>query len=54
MKTPGNLTAPILTGMILGTTLALFTVLPISPTDVRTLGESIFGRSESQKVNLEK
>jgi hypothetical protein len=36
-----------LTLIILGTTLGLFITLPISPTDDRTLVESIFGRSEN-------
>jgi len=46
--------ANFLTLMILGSTLALFTVLPISTTDDRTLGESIFGRFEHLQERKEK
>jgi hypothetical protein len=40
--------------MLLGTTLVLFTVLPISQTNDSTLGESIFGRSEPHREKREK
>jgi len=44
----------LLPAMILWTTLVLFITLPISPTDDRTLVESIFGRLEHQKEKKEK
>lgn len=38
--------------MLLGTTLVLFIVLPISPTNDNTLGESIFGKNESLELQI--
>ena len=46
MRILGYTMMNLLSLLLLGTTLALFTVLPISPTNDNTLGESIFGRSE--------
>ena len=43
-----------LTLMIFATTMALFTVLPISQTDDRTLVESISGRLENLLERKEK
>ena len=50
IQIPGDIWAPILTGALLGTTTVLFIVLPISQTNDSTLGESIFGRRGSLKV----
>ena len=50
MKIPGNITAPILTGAVLGTTLGLFTVLPISPTGRSTSEGNTSGNVESLEV----
>jgi len=54
MRIHGDMMAKFLTLMILGTTLALFTVLPISTTDDRTLVESISGRLENLLERKEK
>jgi hypothetical protein len=54
MRTLGSIWAPLLTGVLLGTTLVLFMKLPISSTVDRTLEESIFGRSEHQKEKSER
>jgi len=54
MKTHGFIVRDLLLVTIFGTTTALFISLPISPTDERTLGESIFGRIENlQERNAE-
>jgi hypothetical protein len=54
MKTHGCIMKLLLPVMILGTTMVLFISLPISPTDERTLGESIFGVTENrQEKNAE-
>ena len=50
MKIPGNITGPILTGAVLGTTLGLFTVLPISPTGRSTSEGNTSGNVESLEV----
>lgn len=47
MKIPGYITAPLLTGAVLGATLGLFTVLPIGPTAKSTSEENTFGKNES-------
>ena len=52
MKIPGNITAPILTGAVLGTTLGLFTVLPTTSTVKNTSEESIFGKNESLELTV--
>jgi hypothetical protein len=53
-KTLGSLKVNPLPLILLVTTLALFTVLPISSTNENTLVESIFGRLENQKEKVEK
>ena len=53
VKVPGSIWAPILTGALLGTTMVLFTRLPIAPTTVRTSEESIFGKNESLEILVE-
>ena len=50
MRIPGYITAPLLTGAILGATLGLFTVLPISPTVKSTSEENISGKNESLEL----
>jgi hypothetical protein len=47
IQIPGSIWAPILTGALLGTTMALFTRLPVAPPTVRTSEESISGKNES-------
>jgi len=54
MKILGLTWNELLIAVMLGTTLALFTALPISSMNDNTLGESIFGRSEHQKERKEK
>ena len=50
MKIPGSIWSPLLVGVMLGITTVLFIELPISQTNDNTLGESIFGKRENQKV----
>jgi len=50
IQIPGSIAAVSLTAMILGTTMALFTVLPVRPPTVRTSEESISGRNESLEL----
>ena len=50
IQIPGDIMAASLTGVLLGITGVLFIVLPISPTNDSTLGESIFGRKGSLKA----
>jgi len=52
MKIPGHIWAPLLTGALLGTTLGLFTVLPIGPAGRNTSEESISGKNESLELSL--
>ena len=52
MKIPGYITAPLLTGAVLGATLGLFTVLPINPTGKNTSEENISGKNESLELSL--
>jgi len=52
MKTLGNIWAPLLTGALFGTFTVLCITLPISRTNDNTLGESIFGKSESLELDL--
>ena len=52
-QTLGDIWAPCLMGALLGTTGVLFIKLPISPTNDSTLGESIFGKRENQRVESE-
>ena len=49
-QTLGDIWAPCLMGVLLGTTGVLFISLPISRTNDSTLGESIFGKKENRKV----
>ena len=49
-RLPGNIWDPILTGALLGTTMVLFTRLPVAPPTVRTSEESISGKNESLQV----
>ena len=50
IRIPGSIVAASLTGTILGTTMVLFTVLPVAPPTVRTSEESISGKNESLEV----
>ena len=50
IRIPGSIVAASLTGAILGTTMVLFTVLPVAPPTVRTSEESISGKNESLQV----
>ena len=50
IKVPGSIVAPLLTGALLGTTMVLFTRLPVAPPTVRTSEESISGRNESLEL----
>jgi len=54
MKISGLMKGKILTLILLTSTLALSIVLPISPTDDRTLVESISGRLENHQERKEK
>ena len=49
---PGDIWAPALIGVMLGTFGALCITLPISRTNDSTLGESIFGKNESLELHL--
>ena len=53
MKTPGSIMASVLPAVILGTTLVLFILLPISPTNENTLVENIFGLTEDHQEKKE-
>ena len=50
IRIPGSIVAASLTGTILGTTMVVFTVLPVAPPTVRTSEESISGKNESLEV----
>lgn len=50
IQIPGPIVAPLLTGALLGTTMVLFTRLPIAPTTVRTLEENTSGKNESLEI----
>jgi len=50
IQIPGSIVAASLTGALLGTTMVLFTVLPVAPPTVRTSEESISGKNESLQV----
>ena len=52
IQIPGSIVAASLTGLILGTTMVLFTVLPVRPPRVNTSEESISGRNESLELLL--
>ena len=49
---PGSIVAASLTGVLLGTTMVLFTKLPVAPRTVPTLEENISGRNESLELVL--
>jgi len=49
---PGHITASLLTGALLGTTMVLFTRLPVAPPTVPTSAENISGKNESLEVIL--
>lgn len=51
-KTLGSIWAPLLVGSLLGTTMVLFTRLPMSPRGVHTLDENTFGKNESLDVRI--
>jgi len=53
IQIPGSIVAASLTGAILGTTMVLFTVLPVAPPTVRTSEESISGKNESLEILVE-
>jgi len=53
IKVPGSIAAPLLTGALLGTTMVLFTRLPVAPPTVRTSEESISGKNESLEILVE-
>jgi len=50
IQIPGSIVAASLTGAILGTTMVLFTVLPVAPPTVRTSEENTSGKNESLQV----
>jgi len=50
IKVPGSIVAPLLTGALLGTTMVLFTRLPVAPPTVRTSEENTSGKNESLQV----
>ena len=52
IQIPGSIVAASLTGAILGTTMVLFTVLPVAPPTVRTSEESISGKNESLDLQI--
>jgi hypothetical protein len=52
IQIPGSIVAASLTAMILGTTMALFTVLPVRPPRVNTSEESISGKNESLELQI--
>ena len=54
IRIPGSIVAASLTGTILGTTMVLFILLPISPTKENILVENTCGSLELQKVKKEK
>lgn len=52
IQIPGNIWAPLLTGTLLGTTMVLFTRLPVAPPTVRTSEENTFGKNESLELTI--
>ena len=50
IRIPGSIVAASLTGTILGTTMVLFTVLPVAPPTVRISEENTSGKNESLQV----
>ena len=53
IKVPGSIVAASLTGTILGTTMVLFTVLPVAPPTVRTSEENTSGKNESLEILIQ-
>ena len=47
---PGSIVGASLTGLLLGTTMVLFTKLPVAPRRASTLEENTFGKNESLEV----
>nr|BAR31268.1 hypothetical protein [uncultured Mediterranean phage uvMED]BAR31309.1 hypothetical protein [uncultured Mediterranean phage uvMED] len=47
---PGSIMAASLTGLLLGTTMVLFTKLPVAPPTVPTSVENTFGKNESLEL----
>jgi len=52
IQIPGTIWSPLLTGALLGTTMVLFTRLPIAPRTVRTLDANTFGKNESLDLTI--
>ena len=50
MRMPGSIMAASLTGLLLGTTMVLFTKLPVAPPTVLTSVENISGKNESLEL----
>ena len=50
MKMPGSIVAASLTGLLLGTTMVLFTRLPVAPPTVPTSVENTSGKNESLEI----
>ena len=50
MRIPGSIVAASLTGVLLGTTMVLFTRLPVAPPTVPTSVENTSGKNESLEV----
>ena len=50
MRMPGSIMAASLTGLLLGTTMVLFTKLPVAPPTVPTSVENISGKNESLEL----
>ena len=51
-KTLGSIWAPLLVGSLLGTTMVLFTRLPMLPRGEHTLDANTFGKNESLDVRI--
>ena len=52
IRIPGSIVAPSLTGLLLGTTMVLFTKLPVAPPTVPTSVENTSGKNESLELVL--
>ena len=50
IRIPGSIVAASLTGLLLGTTMVLFTKLPVAPPTVPISEENISGKNESLEV----
>ena len=50
MRMPGSIMAASLTGLLLGTTMVLFTKLPVAPPTVPTSAENTSGKNESLEI----